>query len=779
MAEETIAVEGLSHPASITIDRWGVPHIRAETTDDLFFVQGFNAARDRLWQIDLGRKRGLGLLSADFGPGYLEQDRAARLFLYRGDMDREWAAYGENARTICESFAAGINTYVEFCEREPDRLPPEFAAMGTRPALWRAEDVVRVRSHGWVRNAVSEVVRSHVISSAGPDADLLRQNLEPAHDPLAGRAGSVEALPLDCLDMLKLATAPVTFSTERLEAKLDEAMRWRKVSPLGDVMREAAAQGSNNWVVHGSRTDTGRPILAGDPHRTHAVPSLRYIVHLTAPGFDGIGAGEPSLPGISMGHNGTAGFALTLFFGHDQEDVYTYEIHPEDPLLYRYGDGWEAMRVVEEKVSIRGGGEATLVLKFTRHGPVVAEYLAERKAVAIRTVWLEPGAAPYFRSIVTMHAKSFEAFREGMAGWVVPATNQVYADASGTIGWVVAGSSPVRENWDGLLAVPGDGRFEWQGFLAAEKLPYAVNPSTGYVATANEMNVPDSWHRENRPIGYEWVEPSRAQRIAEVFAAEETHTLESSKELQTDILSVPARRVCRLLETVEPGSPDRRAALALLRDWDHRLATESAAAALFEVWWTRHLRPAIVAELVVDTAARLLIDQGDVARLLAVLEGKAEGLSTDKRGTLLAQTLEAAFAACRTLMGDDPGRWEWGRLHMAKFKHAVGEVQPDMRATFDVGPLPIAGSDSTPMNAAYRPDDFRLVAGASFRMVLDIGDWDKSVCINTPGQSGDPRSPHYGDLAPVWAKGGYVPMLYSRAAVDAEAVIKIKLLPAD
>ncbi|HWK68381.1 MAG TPA: penicillin acylase family protein [Rhizobiaceae bacterium] len=777
MAEETIAVEGLSQPASIIVDRWGVPHIRAATTDDMFFVQGFNAARDRLWQIDLSRKRGLGLLAADFGPGYLEQDRAARLFLYRGDMDREWAAYGDTAKAACESFAAGINAFVELCEREPERLPPEFAAMGTRPARWQAADVVRVRSHGWVRNAVSEVVRSHVISAAGPEADLLRQNLEPAHDPLADRSGPVEALPLDCLDMLKLATAPVTFTTERLAATLENVGAWRKVSPSGDVMPEVALQGSNNWAVHGSRTDTGRPILAGDPHRNHAVPSLRYIVHLTSPGFDGIGAGEPTLPGISMGHNGTAGFGLTLFFGHDQEDVYTYETHPEDPNLYRYRDEWEAMRLVEEKVGLRGGGEATVRLKFTRHGPVVAEYPAECKAVAIRTVWLEPGAAPYFRSIVTMHAKSFGAFREGMAGWVVPATNQVYADTSGTIGWVVAGLSPVRENWDGLLAVPGDGRFEWQGFLAAEKLPFAVNPPAGYVATANEMNVPEAWHRENRPIGYEWVEPSRAQRIAEVFAAEETHTLESSKALQTDVLSIPARRLCHLLDKIEPGSPDIRAALDLLGNWDYRLEAGSAAAALFEVWWTSHLRPSTIAKLVADPAVQVLIDQGDVARLLAVLEGSAPGLPAGERDALLAGTLAAAFATCRALMGDDPTAWEWCRLHLAKFEHAIGAVRPEMRAAGDVGPLPVGGSDSTPMNAAYRSDDFRLTSGASFRMVLDVGDWDNSVCINTPGQSGDPRSPHYRDLAPIWAGGGYVPMLYSRAAVDAEAVRIIELVP--
>lgn len=777
MANEIISVAGLSRTASITVDRWGVPHIRAGSLMDMFFVQGFNAARDRLWQIDLGRKRGLGLLAADFGPGYLEQDRAARLFLYRGDMNREWASYGDNAKAICESFAAGINAYVELCESEPDRLPPEFGTMGTRPARWQAEDVVRIRSHGWVRNALSEVVRSNVIVGGGVAADLLRQHLEPAHDVLAGHEGPVGALPLDCLDALKLATAQVTFGAERLAAKVEEASAWRKVSPLGDIMREAAGQGSNNWAVHGSRTDTGRPVLAGDPHRTHAVPSLRYIVHLSAPDFDGIGAGEPSLPGISMGHNGTAGFGLTLFFGHDQQDVYTYETHPDDPHLYRYKDGWEAMRVVAEKVALRDGGEATLVLKFTRHGPVTAEYPEQRKAVAIRTVWLEPGTAPYFRSIASMHAKSFEAFRKDMAGWGVPATNQVYADITGTIGWVVAGFSPVRKNWDGLLPVPGDGRFEWDGYLAAENLPHAVNPPAGYVATANEMNVPDEWHRENQPIGYEWVEPSRAQRIAESFATERIHTLDSSKALQTDILSIPARRLCKLLAGVETNDPDGLAALDLLGGWDHRLAASSAAAALFEVWWTRHLRSAVIERLVADPAARLLIGFGDVTSILALLEDADSRLPAGERDAMLVETLSAAVATCRTLMGDDMDSWAWGRIHVARFEHAVGAVLGETSETFDVGPLPIGGSESTPMNAAFRPDDFRLVSGASFRMVLDVGDWDRSVCINTPGQSGDPRSPHYADLAPVWAAGDYVPMLYSRAAVDEAAVRTIVLRP--
>lgn len=777
MSNETVEVVGLSEAASIVVDRWGIPHIRAGNLMDLFYAQGFNAARDRLWQLDLWRKKGLGLLATDFGPGYLEQDRASRLFLYRGGMDKEWASYGADAKAICERFVSGINAYVDLCGAEPERLPPEFGAMGTKPGKWQAEDVVRVRGNGWVRNALSEVIRSNVIAAAGAEADLLRQGIEPHHDPLADPAGTVEPLPIECLDMLKLAAAPVTFSAERLVAKKEDAANWRKLTPLGEVVRQAAGQGSNNWAVHGSRTDSGRPILAGDPHRAHAIPSLRYIVHLTSPEFDGIGAGEPALPGISMGHNGTAAFGLTLFFGHDQEDVYTYETHPDDPHLYRYGDGWEAMRVVAERTALPGGEEATLVLKFTRHGPVVAEYPDRHRAIAIRSIWLEPGTAPYFQSTVSMHAKSFEAFRRDMQKWGVPAVNQVYADTAGTIGWQVAGFSPVRPNWDGLLPVPGDGSHEWSGYFDPGNLPYAVNPPAGYVATANEMNMPPDWLKENDPIGYEWIERSRAERIAEVFAEKKTHTIQSSRMLQTDVLSIPARRLCALLKGIEGGSDDERAALALLGGWDHRLEASSAAAALFEVWFTKYLRPAMIGAIIADPQVQALVGPGDIGTVLALLESGEGRWPVEERSRLFLRTLREAFAMCRDLMGADHASWAWGRLHTAYFEHPVGAVHPDLAETLDAGPLPIGGSDSTPMNTMYRPGDFRLTLGASFRMVIDVGNWDNSVCVNTPGQSGDPRSPHYADFASIWAAGDYVPMLYTKEAVDSQSEFIVRLVP--
>lgn len=776
MSDDVLTIPGLDASVTILLDRWGIPHIRAGNLMDLFFAQGFNAARDRLWQLDLWRKRGLGLLAADFGPGYLEQDRAARLFLYRGDMAAEWAAYAPDAQDICSAFVRGINAYIDLVGREPDRLPVEFTNLGTRPAKWQAEDVVRIRSHALMRNAISEVTRANVMASAGAEADLLRQNLNPLKAPDLPEGLDIGSIPMAVLDTFKLALVPVHFSGDRLAADLDQAGDWRKITPLGEVVRETNGQGSNNWVIAGPLTETGRPILANDPHRAHAVPSLRYIVHLTCPEFDGIGAGEPVVPGIMAGHNGTIGFGLTLFFGPDEEDVYVYETHPDDPDLYRYQDGWERMRVIVETAMVKDAGDQVLRLKFTRHGPVVYEDPAAGRAYAVRSVWFEPGAAAYFVSISSMRRTNHADFATDMQRWAVPAVNQVYADTAGNIAWIAAGLSPIRPNWDGLLPVPGDGRYEWQGFYRAGDLPHVLNPDSGFVATANEQNVPPDWSLPAARIGHEWIESSRASRIAEAFAQTPVHSIATSCALQADIVSIPARRLSVLLGRLSSEAPLTKVALALLQGWTGELAAESAAAALSEVWWSKHLRPAIFAVTVADTAVRALMGIGDVDAILLRLE-QPDGFfpSAAARDALLLQTLSAAYAECVARMGDDPSLWAWGQLHHGYFEHALAGVTGTK--AHNVGPLPMGGSESTPMNALYRYGDFRVVLGASFRMVLDVGDWDNSRCINAPGQSGDARSPHYRDLAETWSKGDFVPLLYSKAAVDAAAVRRIILRP--
>jgi penicillin G amidase len=782
---ETIVVEGLGAAAEIAIDRWGIPHLRASTRDDLFFVQGFNAARDRLWQIDLWRKRGLGLLAADFGPGYLAQDYAARLFLYRGDMAAEWASYAPDAQAICEAFVAGINACIVLTEREPARLPAEFRLFGTRPARWAAEDVVRIRTHALSRNAISEVQRMNVLRHADPRTDLLRCNLDPMAEPRFADDLDAEDVPMEALDLFKLATAPVGFEPSRLAARLDEAWLWIKTTEAGDVERDAAEEGSNNWVVHGSRTATGRPILASDPHRRHALPSLRYLVHLTMPGFDAIGAGEPAVPGLSLGHNGHVAFGLTILPA-DQEDVYVYETSSDDPHRYRYGDGWEPFQRLEEIFAVKGEADQALTLSFSRHGPVLFEDTTRRRAVGVRAVWFEPGAAAYLGSLSAMRTQTVAGFAATLDAWKTPSVNHVCADGNGAIAWFAAGLVPVRRNWEGLLPVPGDGRFEWAGFLKADQLPREIDPPKGFFATANEMNLPEGWPHGERRISHEWTEESRAARIHEVLRSDDAHTVAAACRLQTDVRSRPAERICGLLDGL-PGSfrdtadQDAARGLALLRGWDGALDGESPAAALFEVWWTLHLKPALLARFVTDPAIKPLFVPGDIGALLGALEEPDDRFGArprEERDVLLLATLADAVRDCTVRRGQDAAQWAWGSLHHGYFQHAASRLLPgNLGGSWDVGPLPVGGSGSTPMHTGYRISDFRCIWGASVRLVMDVGDWDNSVCINAPGQSGDPGSPHYSDLAPLWARGRYVPLLYSRARVEEATVARIQLVP--
>ena len=385
-------VKGLQAPAEVIVDHWGIPHIYTANQHDAFFMQGYNAARDRLWQIDLWRKRGLGLLAKDFGPDYADQDRAARMFIYRGDMNKEWASYGPNAKTYTGAFVEGVNAFVQEVRDGTRPAPAEFKIAGTQPDLWKPEDVVRIRSHGLTRNVVSEVRRAQVACAAGLDADRLRTKFEP--DWQTSVPGGLDpcSIPKDVLKDYELGTKDVTFAAPQKKASLDTHEEF-----LNEAMANVDRIGSNNWVVSGSRTATGRPILANDPHRAHGVPSLRYIVHLNAPGMSVIGAGEPALPGISIGHNGKIAFGLTIF-AIDQEDLYAYELNPSNPIQYKFRDGWEDMKVVRETIEVKGGQPRTVDLLFTRHGPVLAKDDAKQRAFAMRSVWFDPGTSAYFGS---------------------------------------------------------------------------------------------------------------------------------------------------------------------------------------------------------------------------------------------------------------------------------------------------------------------------------------------------------------------------------------------
>lgn len=740
----------LEAPAEIRVDRWGIAHIYAASPRDAFFMQGYNAARDRLWQIDLWRKRGLGLLARDFGPDYVAQDRAARLFLFRGNMAAEWAAYGPDAQAHTEAFVAGINAFVAETRAGRLPLPPEFALVGTRPDLWRADDIVRIRSHALTRNAASEVARARVACAAGLEADQLRQSLKPTWRLEMPEELDPCTIPAHVLDTYRLGAAAVRF----------DKLKRRPIAAL-----EIGSEGSNNWVIAPSRTATGRPILANDPHRDLLIPSIRYIVHLEAPGLSAIGAGEPALPGISIGHNGNIAFGLTIFAA-DQEDLYVYETRGN---RYRYKSGWEPMHIVRELVEVRGGSPQEVELRFTRHGPVL--HHEEGRAFALRSVWGTPGTSAYFGSMRYMRAKDWPGFVEAMEGWGTPSENQVYADTSGRIGWLVAGRVPARPNWDGLMPVPGDGRYEWDGFLPSEALPRIVDPAAGFIATANEMNLPADYPVEARKPGFEWQNDARKMRIAEVLTANRKSTIADSEALQNDPTNVLARRVVPLLAPLA-ADPLLGRDVRLLQRWDGRATANSAAAALFETWLVKHLGRATVAELVPE-AAKSIIGTGELGAIVDRLTG---GLTPEAQLRILRTSLLAAAEEVAAALGADRSKWAWGKLHHVRLEHALQGVAGD-RLDLSTARMPGAGSYLTPLAAGWRAADHRRSTGASFRMVLDVGNWDASRVINGAGQSGDPTSPHYRDHFTLWATGRYVPLLYSRSAIEAATTQTLRFVP--
>jgi penicillin amidase len=763
-------LEGLVEPVEVLVDEWGVPHLYAANDHDVYFAQGFNAARDRLFQIDLWRRRGLGLLAEVFGSSCVEQDRAARLFLYRGDMAAEWTAYGEATERIATAFVAGINSYVDLCAREPSLLPEEFGQLGYEPDRWRAEDVARIRSHGLYQNLEQEVARARTLAAYGPEVEDLRRVREPAVEIVVPDGLDLAVIPEDVLAVYRLATSP-------------------PIIAAGGTPTRPEGQGSNNWVISGSRSATGRPLLANDPHRSISLPGLRYIAHLNTPTMDVIGAGEPALPGLSIGHNDTVAFGLTIF-SIDQEDLYVYETKPGEPSWYRYGDGWEQMRDVVEEVQVHDEGAVPVTLTFTRHGPVIYTDPQRNLAFAVRAAWLEPGMAPYLGSVDYMGANTWTEFLAAMNRWGSPGENQLYADVRGNIGWAPAGRVPVRPNWDGLLPVPGDGRFEWAGYYAADQLPRSYNPEAGWFATANEMNLPADYPNDERTVGYDWYSPVRYQRIAERLTELSAATVQDCVELQTDYVSLPARTLVSFLRTIEDVESDE---LKLLCSWDGEESVASAAAALFEIWYRRHFRPACLRAVLeqyvppdhLDAALDAVLpaeeDTGDSRVDLAVVADPERFLGP--RGTARLQQIAVAALVSATeeasrRLGPDRQAWRWGDLHHALLAHPVLDAfGPKPPAWTAIGPLPRGGSGDT-VGATTYLEEFRQGVGSTFRLVVDVGNWDASVAMNSPGQSGRPSDPHYQDLFGTWAADGHFPLLYSRAAVEAHTTQRYLLRPA-
>lgn len=798
-APDTLRLAGLGGPVEIVRDTVGINHIYAGNEHDLFFAQGYAAARDRMFQLELWRRQATGTVAELLGAGELARDRGSRLFMFRGDMDAELAHYHPRGRAIVEAFVAGVNARVAEVRRDTAQLPIELKLLGALPGEWTPAVVVS-RHQGLVSNVTQELAYGRAVAAAGPEAVLRVAGFHPGTPAIAlDSAVNGRLLDADILAPYAAFRAGVRFTASDLApAHRADAAALRRLNERaalatrdpslrsGQAAREDAVAdrawrerhdvGSNNWVLSGSRTASGEPLMANDPHRTVAVPSLRYWVHLVAPGWNVIGGGEPSLPGVSIGHNEHGAWGLTVF-NTDGEDLYVYETNPANPREYRHRGAWERMREIVDTIRVKGAAPEIVTLRWTRHGPVVHEDTASRVAYAVRAAWLEVGSAPYLASLRIDQARTWDEFRDANRYSHLPGENMIWADTGGTIGWQAVGLAPVRPNWSGLVPVPGDGRYEWDGFLPMLSKPNAVNPASGFIATANnDVLPPDYPHRT--AVGYAWADPFRFRRIVEVLDTTRTATPASSARLQTDYASLPARALVPLLARVRGASPEAERVRTVLLAWDRVLDPASVGAGAYAAW-IGHLTsaldsvaiPAAVRPHVRSLPMRLVVEW--------MVEPPADLGATPAavRDAILVRALDLAAAELVRRFGADTSAWRYGQpaYKHAQLRHTLSTVVPDsLRATLDVGPLP-RGGDAHTVGATGGAE--RQSAGATFRIVVDVANWDAALGTSAPGQSGDPRSPFYRNLFAGWAADAFFPVAYTRPAVDRLAHGRTVLLP--
>jgi len=726
--EQRLRVPGLTAPVEVRRDRWGVPHIYAKNTADLFFAQGFVAAQDRLFQMEMWRRAGEGRLAEVLGPAAVERDRFARTFRYRGDMAKEWAAYAPDAKAIVTAFVRGVNAYIAMAG---DSLPPEFALLGFRPEPWTPEvPLARATGLSGVSNASSEVLRAELVAKLGAARVDALLPADPARtlDPVSG------------LDLAGISAA--------------------SLGGFGSAFADVAynrIEGSNNWTVSGRKTATGKPILANDPHRVITNPAVRYLTHLVAPGWNVIGAGEPASPGVSIGHNDRIAFGLTVV-GMDQQDVYVETLGACPAAAgsldcYRHNGRWRPIETHRETIRIKGETPRTVTLRFTVHGPLLSVDSTRKRGIALRSIHTEPGTASYLASLSLDRARNWDEFQQAMTRWLMPSENMIYADVDGNIGWVAGGIMP-RRTWSGLLPVPGDGSHEWNGFVPGMELPRAFNPADGFIATANHNILPPGYPV---PLSYEWASRYRIDRVQEVLRQPRLFSIDDFRQLQHDDRSKLAEAlVPHLIDAARRQGADARPELRLLAEWNLHMSRDQVAPTLFSAWAPAVYRRAIT---------RALADAPDVARTLAVraeyewLEGVLAQPASAATDSLLLGALDDATADLTRRFGADRAKWRYGDIHQAIFRHPL-------TAKYDLPPASRGGDANTVYATGGR--DYKQNAGASFREIIDLANFDRSVVTNVPGQSADPRSRHYGDLLPLWARDEYFPLVYSRDRVEQE-----------
>ena len=751
-----IALRALRDDVEIIRDTYGVPHVYAKNEPDLYFAFGYAMAQDRLWQMDLYRRVGQGRLAEVFGRDLVETDRNFRML----------SAAGVNKETppelafIFSSFAKGVNAYVE---THRDRLPVEFKLLRYRPDPWNEGDylsILRVLNLGISRGWKVDLTAARILERVGEEK--LR-----------------DAFPVFPDD------APLVIPQEtRALSGLPNAMAEtiRLVEMLTDSLTLA---GSNNWVVSGRRSVSGRPILANDTHLALTNPSLWWEVHLVCPTVDVSGFAIPGMPGISVGHNRHVAWGITNVMA-DDVDFYVEKINPENRRQYWHKDHWEEMRVVEETIHVKGDKPVRIEILLTHHGPVIGELEKGLSGDVITAKWAftevpQPAKTTYLLE----KARNADAVREALRHWAGPSQNVVFADTTGNIGYWCCATIPIRSKGDGLLPMPGwTGEYEWRGYVPFEAWPHVINPETGFIATANNKVVGKGYPYV---ITQYWEPMDRITRIRQMLTAKDKLSVEDFKRIQQDAYCVLASEMTpRMIEVLERRLNGREAEKArdVLSKWDFIMDKDSVGACLFEVTYLKMMENIFKDELgealfreyletahLPPRAIRGVFRRGSSPWL--------DDIHTPERETLediLARSLTEMLSELRESLGRDMNKWSWGRIHSVTFGHVFGEKKP-LDRIFSLGPFPFGGSHLT-VNSGWYPYEkpYEATAGASQRMIVDLSNVDASLRVLPTGESGHLGSPHHRDQVALYLKGRYRPGWTDRREVEkhSEAVLVLK-----
>ena len=737
-----LRVAGLHDGVIVRRDRWGIPHVDAAGDADAWFTLGFCHGQDRAFQLELLARAGRGVLAELLGAAALPIDRLSRTLGFRRVALEQVTRLDADVLVTIEAYVAGINAAAASTPR-----PHELVLLRAERSRWTVADVLAfdgLQSLTLAGSWDTELAREAILEADGPDALAA---VEPAHGP-----------------WLPVATPPGARAGEPLARLAADLARLR------DLVGNPG--GSNAWAIAGSRTASGSPILANDPHLSPSVPPPWYLAHLRTPDWELAGASFVGAPAFPTGFNGHAAWGITAACT-DSADLFWEELSA-DRGTARGPDGPEPVWRTTETIPVRGAGAVALEVIVTRRGPIVTELVdGVSRALSIRATWNEP--APLRGFLGVARARDFAAFRDGFRAWPGPSLNVVYADVGGHVGWQVVGTLPRRRVGNGMIPLPA-WEAGWEDeHLDFDDLPWTLDPPSGFLASAN--NAPRADSAEAPFLGMDWLDGYRAARIVEVLEGRTDCDVAGSMELQADQVSIPWRDLRDVVLAAAEGPM-----VDLLRDWDGVVSADSVGASVYEV---------LVSELACAIArseapngwrwavgggfGRVVPRTSFGARTLSRLVGRLRaGRGTEHIGPALARAGEIL----RERHGADPAGWAWGEIRPMRLLHPLGMRRP-LDRMLNLGPVPLGGDANTPAQAGVHPLNPLGNPGAiaNHRAVIDLGDVQRSRFVLAGGQSGNPLSPHYGDLLEVWRRGAGVPIAWSADAVEEATVNRLTLRP--